>query len=181
MVCTGNICRSPMAEWLLRAHLEERGVDAHVHSAGTLQWEGAATGQAIAVMQERGIDMSPHRSRALRASLVADADLVLCMTRTHLWAVGRHDPDAVDRTFLVPELVRLGAKVGPREPGESVRAWAARVAAARPTGGGAVGLATDEVADPLGEADGVFRSTADRLDADLRAVADLLAPADDRQ
>jgi protein-tyrosine phosphatase len=181
MVCTGNICRSPMAEWLLRAHLEERGAEANVHSAGTLQWEGAPPAQAVAAMQERGIDMSAHRSRALRASLIADADLVLCMTRNHLWAVTTHDPGAAERTFLVGELVRLGAKVGPREPGESVREWAARAAAARPTGAGTVGLATDEVPDPLGEADSVFRSTAERLDADLRALADLLAPADDRQ
>jgi protein-tyrosine phosphatase len=164
-----------MAEALLRTHLEERGASARVHSAGTLHWDGPATEQALEVMHELGIDMTTHRSRPLSAELLRDADLVLGMTRNHVWAAASHSPEAVDRAFLVGELVRLGTTVGPRGAGETVRDWVARVAAARPDAG-PVGRATDEVADPLGEPLEAFRETARRLDAELKAVAALLAP-----
>ena len=164
-----------MAEALLQTHLEARGVRARVHSAGTLHWNGPATEPAIAVMRERGIDMSAHRSRALTPTLLHEADLVLGMTRSHVWAVASHAPEAAGRAFLIGELVRLGGRVGPRQANEPVRAWVARVAAARPADT-PIGRATDEVADPLGKPMNVFRETAGRLDAELRAVAALLAP-----
>ncbi len=174
VVCTGNICRSPMGEALLRAHLSARGLDARVHSAGTMHWGGPATDHTVEVLRERGLDAREHLSRPLSRDLVAGADLVLGMTRNHVWAVANHDPDAWDRTFLVGELVRLGERVGAREPGEPVRAWVERVAGTRP-GGGAVGTAVDEIADPVGEPIDVYRDTAARLDAQLAGLAALLA------
>jgi protein-tyrosine phosphatase len=175
VVCTGNICRSPMGEALLREHLRRRNFDANVHSAGTMHWGGPATDHTVEVLHELGIDARAHRSRALSRKLVRHADLVLAMTRNHMWAVTNHDPAAEDRTFMVGEIVRLGEKVGARRADEPVRDWVARVAAARPPGA-VMGLATDEVADPVNEPVEVYRSTAVRLDAQLAALAALLVP-----
>jgi protein-tyrosine phosphatase len=176
VVCTGNICRSPMGEVLLRAHLEARGVAAHVHSAGTLPWGGAATGNAEVAMRERGLDLDGHHSTGLTRGLVEGADLVLGMTREHVWRVTGLVSDAAERAFLVGELARLGSAAGPRDAigEETVRAWALRVARSRPDG--PIGRVGDEVDDPVGEPLHVYRATADRLDRDLGIIASLLAP-----
>ncbi|MEZ5167428.1 MAG: hypothetical protein R2695_13410 [Acidimicrobiales bacterium] len=65
-VCTGNTCRSPMAEALLRAHLGALGVPAEVSSAGTLGWgDRGPSRHAVAVMGELGLDISAHVSRRI--------------------------------------------------------------------------------------------------------------------
>ncbi len=173
VVCTGNTCRSPMAEALLRHELAQLGIEASVSSAGTLPWPGGASAGARAALGERGIDLSAHRSRALDAEMVARADLVLAMTRNHAWAVASHDDDAATRTFLPAELVRLAGRVGERAAGEPVDAWAARLAAQR--GDPRVpGHPQDEVADPAGQPLDVYRMTAERLAGELARVARLI-------
>ncbi|MFM8303336.1 MAG: hypothetical protein ACKOA9_03400 [Actinomycetota bacterium] len=173
MVCTGNTCRSPMAEALLRSALEDLGIGARVHSAGTLAWRGGASEGARVAMAERGIDLSAHRSRRLDAAMVRDADLVLGMTRTHVWASVTHAPDARDRVFLPGELARLGEAGGPPRPGERLRDWAVRVAARRPDPR-VPGHPQDEVPDPAGEPVTVYRATAARLAGELARVARLI-------
>ena len=174
VVCTGNIARSPMGEALLRAHLTARGSSARVHSAGTLAWDGPATDAAVRAMAERGLDLSAHHSQPLTAALVGDADLILAMTRSHVWGVQAFDPDAAARTFLVPELARLGTRIGPRRADETVRAWAGRAAAERD--GATPGRGAEEVADPYGEPLAVYEATAARLDTALSVIAELLVP-----
>ncbi len=164
-----------MAEVLLRTRLTERGVDAHVTSAGTLAWGGPATANACIAVDELGVDLRGRLSRQLTAELVAPADLVLGMTRDHVWRATLLDAGATDRSFVIGELVRLGARVGPRADGESVRDWAARVALER-VDGRPIGQVGDEVADPVGEPVHVYRATAARLDRDARALARLLVP-----
>ena len=162
-----------MAEALLRAELAELGIDARVHSAGTLAWRGGASDGARAAMAERGIDLSAHTSRRLDAAMVRDADLVLGMTRAHVWSSTTHAPEAKHRVFLPGELARLGAATDPRRPDESIDAWAARVAALRPDAR-VPGHPQDEVPDPAGESIEVYRGTAERLAADLARVARLI-------
>jgi protein-tyrosine-phosphatase len=84
-VCTGNICRSPLAEALLRAALKERGVEGvDVSSAGTGAWDGAPASEgAYLVGLERGLDLSGHRARLLTREVVEQADLILTMARHH--------------------------------------------------------------------------------------------------
>lgn len=176
VVCTGNIARSPMAAALLDAEFAGRGVDARVHSAGTVPWSGPPAAASVTVLRERGLDITEHRSRRLTDSMVATADLVLTMTRAHVWGVLAHDPDAVTRTFLLAELPRLGAAAGPRRPAEPVRGWAARVAALRPPGPVA-GRGDEEIPDPLGESVEVYEATAARLQRAAAAIAELLGPA----
>lgn len=85
-VCTGNLCRSPMAEGLLRQRMAEEGLDSRyeVASAGTWGVQGSpASENAVAVMAERGVDIGAHRARTVSAPDVAAADLILVMSREH--------------------------------------------------------------------------------------------------
>src|SRR5213076_938070 len=85
LVCTGNICRSPLAAALLQRALTERGVEGmDVSSAGTGAWDGAPVSEgAYLVGLERGLDLSAHRARLLTRELVDQADLILTMARHH--------------------------------------------------------------------------------------------------
>jgi protein arginine phosphatase len=84
-VCTGNTCRSPMAEVLLDRALKERGVEGvTVGSAGTGAWDGAPVSEgAYLVALENGLDLSAHQARLLTRELVEQADLILTMSRQH--------------------------------------------------------------------------------------------------
>src|SRR5467141_2213122 len=83
-VCTGNICRSPLASSLLERALKERGLEMDVTSAGTGAWDGAPASEgAYLVGLERGLDLSGHRARLLTRELVDGSDLILTMARHH--------------------------------------------------------------------------------------------------
>jgi protein-tyrosine phosphatase len=80
IVCTGNICRSPMAEALLRASSAVSRPHLKVSSAGLAALEGhPAAPLAVTLLAERGLDLSAHRARQLTPELVAAADLILVM------------------------------------------------------------------------------------------------------
>jgi len=85
LVCTGNICRSPLAAALLQRALTDRGIEGmDVSSAGTGAWDGAPVSEgAYLVGLERGLDLSAHRARLLTRELIEEADLVLTMARHH--------------------------------------------------------------------------------------------------
>ncbi len=86
IVCTGNTCRSPMAEAMLAKAVTEAGLKGvEVSSAGIGAWEGAATSEgALLVMLERGYDLSTHRARQLTREMVDGSDLILAMGRAQL-------------------------------------------------------------------------------------------------
>ena len=102
-VCTGNVCRSPMAAGILRRAVAGRG-GYRVLSAGL----GAVDGQppssyAVQAVQELGIDISNERSRILTAELVQQADYVFAMTHSHVDTVQLLYPQAAEKTFLLRE------------------------------------------------------------------------------
>ena len=84
-VCTGNICRSPLAEVLLRRIVSEEGLDGvGVASAGTGAWDGAPASEgAYLVGLEHGLDLSAHRATLLTREVVKRSDLILTMARHH--------------------------------------------------------------------------------------------------
>jgi protein-tyrosine-phosphatase len=84
-VCTGNTCRSPMAEAIARAAIAARGIsDVTVGSAGTSAWEGSpASDGALLVSLEHGLALENHRARTLSREIVEGADLVLTMGPHH--------------------------------------------------------------------------------------------------
>lgn len=85
-VCTGNTCRSPMAEAITRKIAVERGLtELEVASAGTSAWDSAPPSDgALLVAMERGMDLSEHRAQNLTRELVQSADLILAMGPHHL-------------------------------------------------------------------------------------------------
>lgn len=88
-VCTGNTCRSPMAEVIVRRVLEQRGWDhVVVRSAGAGAYEGAeASGGAVRAVEAAGLSLEDHRSTALTPELVAWADRIVVMSPSHALAV----------------------------------------------------------------------------------------------
>ena len=108
LVCTGNLCRSPMAEGLLRARLarDDARADWQVGSAGVWTVDGRpASGHAVAEMAQRDIDMSDHGSRNITREMMAEAELVLTMTRQHAEALGAAFPEYGNKVFLLTEMV----------------------------------------------------------------------------
>jgi low molecular weight protein-tyrosine phosphatase len=93
IVCTGNICRSPIGEVVLRAKLAEAGIDdVQVTSSGTGRWHvgDPMDPRAAAALRRRGYDGSAHRAREFRPAWFAERDLVLAMDSGHLSALTRH-------------------------------------------------------------------------------------------
>lgn len=90
-VCTGNTCRSPMAEAVAREELARREWrHVEVASAGVGALDGdSASEHAVAVLEERGVDLRGHRSRLLTPELIEWADLILAMSGSHLGPIAR--------------------------------------------------------------------------------------------
>ncbi|WP_328989976.1 low molecular weight phosphotyrosine protein phosphatase [Kribbella sp. NBC_01245] len=93
VVCTGNICRSPIGEVVLRAKLAEAGIDdVVVTSSGTGGWHAGdpMDPRAAAALARRGYDGSAHRARQFLSSWLGERDLVLAMDQGHLASLHRH-------------------------------------------------------------------------------------------
>ncbi len=123
IVCTGNTCRSPMAELLMRDclakslkctldELEERGLA--VMSAGIAAAPGCPpAAEAVQVMNEQGLDLSRHEAQPLTEQLVRHADLILAMTHSHMQSIVERWPDAAARTSLMmPDRVDVADPIG---------------------------------------------------------------------
>jgi protein arginine phosphatase len=102
-VCTGNICRSPLAEGLLRREAAARRLDnLTASSAGTGAWDGAPASEgAYLVGLEHDLDLSAHRARMLTRDLIKHADLILTMSRHHRARIQELEPTA--RVYLLGE------------------------------------------------------------------------------
>lgn len=104
-VCTGNTCRSPMAEAIARHVLESRptdGIETRVASAGTSAGFGMeATPEGVTALRSMGIDPPVHRSTPLSREMLREADAVLVMSRGHLESVRRMDPSVGERAMLL--------------------------------------------------------------------------------
>ena len=100
VVCTGNTCRSPMAEGWLNHKLAGKSWVAE--SAGVAAWGGdCASPEALEVMREIGIDISSHRNRSLTRALVDEAAIILAMTDGHRREIERRFPEAAAKVRLV--------------------------------------------------------------------------------
>lgn len=102
-ICSGNTCRSPLAEAIARRVLPSRlGFDVEVLSAGTSAFVGGPVSQnSLDIAEVHGIDLSHHRSRPLTPELVDAADLIVAMGVAHRECVGEIDPDSLECTFLL--------------------------------------------------------------------------------
>lgn len=146
VVCTGNTCRSPLGEVLLRSHLAATPAlaDVTVASAGTNAWSGTPASEgSYLVALERGLDLSAHRATALTIDMVRRADLILTMGRSHATAVMAMG--GAGKTHTVVEYAGRGADL------------------------------PADVADPIGGEVEDYRYTADMLDQLMASVVARLA------
>ena len=109
VVCTANICRSPVAEAMVRERLAENGLkkdsDWTVSSAGTWALESRSPAFfSQELMAERGLDISQKQAQIITRELLAQADLVLCMESGHFEALRAEFPDYVAKVHLFSEI-----------------------------------------------------------------------------
>ena len=179
-VCTGNICRSPMAERIMLAELAARfgprAGEVEVRGAGTY---GGHRGDpmnppAARVLGEMGIDASGFSSSWLREAQVEWADLVLTATAEHRSEVLGLDPRALRRTFALKELARVISSVTPDElppggPADRLRSLvglASELRAVHP----AHPRTVDDIGDPFGGPIEEFRETAEEIRTAVGAI-----------
>lgn len=183
-VCTGNLCRSPMAEALTRAGLAAR-LPEHagrfvVRSAGTWGRAGAPIEPyAAAALAGRGIDAAGFSARELVATDVAGADLVLTAAREHRSAAVVLHPRAARYSFTLRELARLVAAVEPDDlpDGDPVERAHALVAAARAQRGlvPPAEPGEDDIGDPYGATAATFVQCCALIEQALRGPLDRIA------
>ncbi|GII68465.1 low molecular weight phosphatase family protein [Sphaerisporangium melleum] len=175
-VCTGNICRSPMAERLLRAELgEEPGVVAH--SAGTQARGGTPMSpRAVRVLERMGADAGGFSARRVEPAMLREADLVLTAERAHRAHLVSQAPWVRERIFTITEfgtlteaLTRTDSPAAVPDGGEDLprraRTLVAEVRALR----GLVRVANPDVADPYGGSVRGYRVAAEAIHAALAA------------
>lgn len=105
-VCTGNTCRSSMAEGLFRHMINEKGLgnEISVESAGVFAATGeSASNQAIEAMEGHSIDISNHKARQLTKEMIDNADLILTMTNSHKRAIISVNDKALNKVFTLTE------------------------------------------------------------------------------
>jgi protein-tyrosine phosphatase len=181
-VCTGNICRSPVAELLL-AHALSPVADVRVESAGTGALVGSGVPeQAQRLAASRSIDASMHRARQIDNSLIRGADLIVTMAREHRRLIVESLPAAMRRAFTLRELARIADAVEPRlqqavaESGattaeDGMRAGVALAAALRGTVEPPSSPEEFDVVDPYRRSD----ETYERSFSELAPAADRVA------
>jgi len=177
-VCTGNICRSPLAERLLKARLgaavgDRRGSFV-VGSAGTHGWEGSAMDpSAAAELVRLGGDPTDFRGRQLTAQIIAGADLVLTATRAHRRVVLGELPEALRRTFTMCEFAHLvdGGAAADRDTTGTAAGLVAWAASRR----GSATRDDYDIADPYGASAVIHQQVADHISACVDQIVTALA------
>ena len=177
VVCTANICRSPLAEALLEEEARRRlGKDppVWVRSSGVHALEGhRAAGGTLTEASQRGLDLSAHRGSLTTRDDVMRCDLVLTMTESHRAAVNARAPGASSHVFTLREFARLSSALKPLDddlgPRERVRflvrlAHGARAYVARPN-------EPEDVSDPYGGPDEGYRRMATEVESLVHEIA----------
>lgn len=109
LICTGNSCRSVMAEGLLHKYFKDHNCkDIKVVSAGISTLPGMmASSNAIEVMRREGIDISGHRAQPVTQQMIKESDLILGMEPSHIETILGIVPEAKNKTYLLLEYPHL--------------------------------------------------------------------------
>jgi protein-tyrosine phosphatase len=174
VVCTANICRSPIAAALLAQHLSNSVVPGEqfaVSSGGFLARVDITDPFAVSVMSTRGLDISTHSSTQMNESLLRRADLVITMTASHVQQAVDMEPRAWPRVFTLTDLAARMASVGPRRSAETLTSYVARLHAGRSAAALMAAGTAGDIADPYGGPLSAFERTAVQLDQYAGQVA----------
>ncbi|MBT1180860.1 hypothetical protein JS531_02500 [Bifidobacterium sp. CP2] len=182
-VCHGNVCRSALAEYLLRDALHARGVAASavtVSSCGLLRLDGYPMDERyVRLLAARDVDGTVHRSTPFSPALALDADLTLVFTRDQADELLGYAPAVARRTFLLDDFANLCAacvRDGDLEdvasPDDRLRAMLLAAPFKRP-----LLPRTQDIQDPHRQSDEVYAQVADEIAARVAVVADALAGA----
>ncbi len=103
-ICTGNTCRSAMAEAIMKKKIQEEKLSIEVFSCGIYAMDGdTATGLAIDAMKKRGIDLSNHRATNIKQSDILQMDFILCATEEHKKIVELLYPEKKEQIYTIKE------------------------------------------------------------------------------
>ena len=107
-ICTGNICRSAMAEGLMKKKLQEKGIIAQVCSSGLYAETGdGATYNAIEAMKMYNVDISNHKATNTRYSNIQEMDVILCATQAHKQNIILLYPNLKNKVYTIKEFAKL--------------------------------------------------------------------------
>ena len=108
-ICTGNICRSAMADLLMKKKLQDRNMlDVEIYSSGIYAMQGdVSTDEAVEVMEEYEVDLKKHRATLTSKSNIQEMDLILCMTSAHKQNLINTYPNLVDKIYTLKEYVGI--------------------------------------------------------------------------
>ncbi|WP_166376072.1 hypothetical protein [Aeromicrobium phragmitis] len=166
VVCTANVCRSPLAAGLLRRRLDSGAFV--VESAGIRALDGGRTdANVVQRLTRRGIHLPDLAARQLTPDIARQADLILTATRDHRGDVLEVFPGALRRTFTLLEFAALAPRVGANGPADLVR--------------GAAMMRSDgpqdvDIEDPIGRSDDVHDAVARQIEEAVDTIAKNLAP-----
>ena len=177
MVCTGNIGRSPMMERLMRQELAVRNAGSRITVASAGTWGQAGQPMELGAklaLRERGVDADAFEATPLSESTIVSSDLILVATRDHRSEVVAMVPSAVRRTFTLHEFARIVATAPAIDEVGDVReavAWAARMrgSVSRPATD-----SDDDLPDPLGAPDDVYRERAAAIAVSVERIVPYL-------
>lgn len=124
-VCTGNTCRSPMAEGLLKKLTSQKNINLEIKSAGILTNPNAKVSeQAVIACAEKGVDISKHVPKSVSISALDDMDLILTMTKTHKHVLLQNIPDIKDKVYTLKEYNKKKQWVDIEDPfGKNIEAY----------------------------------------------------------
>ena len=106
-ICTGNICRSAMAHWLMEKKIKDNNLNnIEVYSSGVFAEPGdKSTYSAIEVMEEYGVDLTNHKATHITQSKIEEMDLVLCATTSHKYSVLQMYPSLIGKVYTMKQYV----------------------------------------------------------------------------
>jgi protein-tyrosine phosphatase len=175
-ICTGNQCRSPMAEVVTRTLIE--GLPVNVSSAGTSVGHPAPSPKkTLKAASALGYDLGDHRSRPLDDAELDAADLVIGFEIAHVAAVVIERNTDRAKTWLLPQLVGMLERVAAEPPSDSddlVTVARARLAAADGQRSSASPMLGDQIADPIGRSGRVHQATARTIEDFCKRMVPLL-------
>jgi protein-tyrosine phosphatase len=177
VVCTANVCRSPVSAMLLDRALLRRGLNAIVESGGFLEGGAPVCPMMRSFASEVGLDLSFHESRKVDGYMLGDARLVLTMERRHARDLMVTFDAGHERIFTVGGFIAQAALRPPA--GEGVDEWLAHVAPLRSHGEFLGVHCDDDISDPHGESKRVHRRAFDQLQFSMDRVADAVVAACD--